>query len=76
MALAEVEQPVHGLLTQSRDHPLAIGVGPQASVGREGDLSAFAGMHLIELSGELGIPTMDSELIGTSSWSNRASFAT
>src|SRR6266568_1920476 len=38
-----------------------MGVGSRAPVGCEGDPSAFAAKHLIELVDELGIPIMDGE---------------
>src|SRR5260370_28841992 len=60
--LAEDEQPVQGLVAQRLDHPLAMRVGSRAPVGCEGDQSAFAAEHLIELVDELGIPIMDGEL--------------
>src|SRR5438128_11326279 len=61
VALAEDEQPVQGFVAQSLDHPLAMGIGSRAPVGCEGDPSAFAAEHLIELADEFGIPIMDGE---------------
>src|SRR6266702_3696018 len=61
MTLDENEQPAQSFVAQSLDRPLAMGVGAWASKGREGDPSAFAAEHLIELVDELGIPIMDGE---------------
>jgi hypothetical protein len=62
VALTEDEQPVQSFVPQGLDHPLAMGVGSRAPVGREGHFGTFASEHVVELVDELGGPIVDSKL--------------